>query len=407
LSDCLFWITKNYQDVKGTPLPARCHLVKEEVEILVVGGGPAGLLTASHLADRHHVALIERGPLGNTSKYWVTTARRLESHGLAACVLHNPRAMTASTFLGGFVRATGDFAVVDDQLLMKVLVERCRSKGVEFAEECSLLNLQWTGRQVEIHTTSKSYSARLIIDATGGQSPIAATFRLHRLYGFYSVYGAMLRKISLRTSDIVLAHVGRLGDPPPILEIIPCGEDAAYCSIFTYSKRLAPAANLEKLFKDHCSHNEFFVATGQTESESLKIGSIPIGRIRRRQLPGVVLVGEAALVQPPLLGTAFNEVLEYCDALCAHISAILQRKSGVPVTPNYRYPLLKRAQDYIQLQIMRNLLNTNVEGFDSLVRFMGKLPSETVYAFCSNELNWRQLLYTVARLPLYLTRQAT
>jgi|SRR6185503_3376167 len=398
-------ITKDYQDDKGTFWAM--SLVKEDLDVLVVGGGPAGLLTASRLANRHRVAVIERGALGTTSKYWVTTTRRLKRHGLAECILYNPGGMTASTFLGGFFRTTGDFAVVDDQSLMRVLLERCRSQGVQLVEKCSLLNLRWNERRIAVHTTSNAYSTRLVIDATGGQSPIAATFRLHRLYGFYSIYGSMLRGIALKTPDIVLAHIGRLGDPPPVLEIIPCGEDTAYCSIFLYSKQLIPPRNLVAAFEDHCSHNEFFCATEETVSESVKIGAIPIGRIRKRQLPGVVLVGEAALVQPPLLGTAFNEVLEYCDSLCEHISGVLSRNSGVPRKPNFRYPLLKRAQDRVQLRMTRKLLNNNVETFDRLIRFMGLLPAETIYSFCSNEMDWVQLLNTVARLPLYLSRSAT
>jgi hypothetical protein len=53
---------------------------------------------------------------------------------------------------------------------------------------------------------------------------------------------------------------------------------------------------------------------------------------------------------------------------------------------------------------MRSLLNSNIEAFDRLVRIMSKLPSETVYDFCSNELSWAQVLRTIIRVPFALAR---
>ena len=375
----------------------------EEVDILVVGGGPAGLLTAAHLAERHRVALIERGVLGETSKYWVTTVKRLERHGLGDCVLYRPSGMLAGTFLGGHFETRGDFAVVDDQSLMRLLVERCRSCGVLLTDRCSLLNLSWKDTRLQVQTTCGPYRTRLLVDASGGLSPIATTFRLHKLYGFYTVYGALLRNITLRTTDIVLAYIEHLGDPPPIVEIIPCGDDVAYCAVFLYSKQLKPPRDLTAVFKAHCAHSRFLVTSDKTETTMPKMGAIAIGRLRDRQLAGVIPVGEAGLVQPPLLGTAFNEVLEHCSAVCEHITHVLRYTQGVPHAPSYKYPLLKRVQDGIQLMMMRALLNGNVEAFDRQVRLMSRLPSETVYDFCSNELTWAKMLKAIIWLPFSST----
>ena len=378
--------------------------MKEEIEILVVGGGPAGLLTASYLGAHHRVALIERGRLGETTKYWLTSLRRLEKHALSECVLHRPSSMVVGTFLGGQLETFGDFVVVNDQLLMSILVERCRNVGVVLAEHSSLVNLKWVTDHIHVETTSGSFTTRLLIDASGARSPIASTFRLHKLYGFFSVYGALLRKVELRSERIVLAHVEQLGDPPPIIEVFPCGNDSAYCSVFIYSKQLTTPQSLKALFEQHCNNNSFFAISGDTEVVSPKMGAIPIGRIRRHHLAGVVPVGEAGLVQPPLLGSAFNEVLEYCQDVCAHVTTILANTSGVPTKPSYRYPLLKRVQDRLQLKLMRTLLAGNVEVFDRFIRTVAKLPAETVYDLCSNELTWKQIAQTVVKMPVYLTR---
>lgn len=373
-----------------------------QVDVLVAGGGPAGLLTAEYMAARWRVVLIDRGTLGRTTKYWVTSERRLKLHGLAECILHRAPAMILGTFLGGTARARGDLAVVDDQALLRLLIGRCRDAGVVLAERTTLLSLDWTATHIDVKTSGGRYRARLVVDATGGLSPIATTFRLHRLDGFYAVYGARLRGIVLHTDDIVLAFVEHLGDPPPILEVIPCGDDSAYCAVFTYSRQLSKPQTLEAAFRQYCRHNRFFSMTPRTTIIVPKMGAIPIGHMRPKYLPGIAAVGEAALVQPPLLGTGFDEILEYSRPVSLHLSDVLGATDGVPAAPNYHYPVFKRVQDRLQLQLCRMLLRGNVEALDRLVRFTGSLPEGTAYNLCSNELTWPDLLSAVLRLPRYM-----
>jgi 2-polyprenyl-6-methoxyphenol hydroxylase-like FAD-dependent oxidoreductase len=230
--------------------------VDSKVDILVVGGGPAGLLTAAYLANSHRVALIERGDLGATTKYWLTSQRRLKKHGLESCVLFRPRALTVGTFLGGYLETTGDLVVVDEKKLMKLLVERCRRHGVLLADRCSLLSLNWADNHIKAGTTSSFYETRLVIDASGGSSPVAQTFRMHKLYGFFVVCGALLRNVTLHTAEAALAHIEHLGDPPPIIEVFPCADDAVFCCVFMYSKKLIAPERLQASFELHCRHTQ-------------------------------------------------------------------------------------------------------------------------------------------------------
>jgi flavin-dependent dehydrogenase len=370
-----------------------------EADILIVGGGPAGLIAASYLSKQHDIALIERGNLGETSKCWVTTRRRLQKHALDECLLSAPQTMTAGTFLGGHISVDGDFAVVNDQLLLQTLVMRCRDHGARLEERCRLLNLSWLGSRIHAQTTQGLIVTRLLVDATGGLSPVASTFRLNRIEGFYSVYGAMLKNIRLRTFEIVLGYVGHLGDPPPVLEVFPTGEDSAYCVIFVYSRSLISPQTLASSFDDYCRHNPFFEITPATRREKEKAGAIPIGRGDQRRLPGVVSFGESGIIQPPLMGTAFNEILEYADVLCQQISQTLKANQQRLTSTRLSYPLRKRIQDRIQLPLIRTILGGNIERFDTVLRAMSHLPEEVLYNFFSNELTWPQIASLALRLP--------
>jgi flavin-dependent dehydrogenase len=370
-------------------------------DILIVGGGPAGLLAATRLADSNKVALIERAVLGRTTKCWVTTQRRLQTHDLAECLLYAAPEMCAGTFLGSRIEIPGDLAVVDDHAFLQTLIERCVRKDVQLYDKCPIVNLRWDRERICVETQQESYATRIVVDASGGQSPLAHTFRLHMIEGFLSCHGAHAKPIKLHTRNIVLAYVNQLGDPPPGLEVAPTGEDSANCMIFTYSRKLMAPADLKAVFYQTCQHNPFFSLLPSTRFTAGKVGVVPIGRVRRKNVPGLVSIGEAAMVQPPLLGTAFNEILEYNDSICSHIERQLTEFTGVPPSPGYEYPLLKRLQDRIQLSMVRRLMDHNVESFDQFVRTMAKLPGSTLFRFCSNELTWRDLFSIAHKIPTF------
>jgi len=378
-----------------------------DADILVVGGGPAGLLAASYLSKRHRVIVIEREIFGETTKFWVATERRLKRHGLEKCILHRARTMIMGSFLGSRASASGDFAVVDEEHLLRSLVKRCKENGATLVENSRLLNLRWTAQSLFAEAGGTEYRVRLVLDAMGGASSIASTFRLHHIGGFYCVYGGFLRDIKLHSPEIVLAYVGQLGNPPPVFEIIPTGTDSAYAVVFVYTQNLVDPRSLARTFEEHCEHNPFFTLTPETRRLKEKSGAIAIGQTRRRKLRGVVAMGEAGLVQPPLMGTAFNEALEHTEAICRRISRVLEDTSGIFDARIQLYPVLKRVQDHLQLGIAKRLMSGDVETFDRTVRAVATLSEPLAFSFLSNELTWGELGGLLVRLPWHFVASAT
>lgn len=184
--------------------------------------------------------------------------------------------------------------------------------------------------------------------------------------------------------------------------MIPTGVDSAYCVIFVYSKMLVPSASLAAAFERHCLHNPFFEMTPRSHRGPEKAGAIPIGRVHPRVLPGIIALGEAALVQPPLMGTAFNESLETTNDVCKKISWALEHGRGLARVPRQFYPTLKHFQDRLQLLVVRMLIEGNVEQLDRVFRALNGFSEHLNFKFFSNELTWLELVNLTSRLSIRL-----
>lgn len=371
---------------------------------MVVGAGPAGLLLASKLGSDFRVSVIERRALGTTAKYWVTNEHRLRSHGLSSCVRHRASRVTAGSLLGSQAETPGDFVVVDEVRLLRELAERCNSLDIEILEHCELLSLGWSNGGVDAVTNKGRLSTRLLIDASGGASPIASTFNLHRLSGFFTVYGAHLQGINLTTEDIVGAHHLRLAKPVPIFELIPTGPASAFCVVFTASARVRPREEMKALYQSHLNNNPFFTPLNTSHELAEKMGAIPIGRLRRRRLPGIVPFGEASLIQAPLLGAAFNDALEYVDSYCAAIRSSMTQneKQWVDVPP--LLPTRKLLNDRLQLLLAKRILESGAEEFDALVRFLDAIGEEACYRLICSQLQLKDLWRIGLAMPNLVDR---
>lgn len=371
-------------------------------DVLIVGGGPAGLLLAGKLGSHLNVCLLERGRIGQTSKFWLTNDMRLARHGLLAAAQNHTTRATIGTFQGSIAYAEGDFAVVDETTLLRLLMDRCAQASVRLIENTKVLNVASQGERLRLETTSGPYQTRLVIDASGGGSPFAATFRLHRLEGFFSIYGAHLKDLRLASGDVVGAHIVHFGHPAPLFEVIPTGPTSAFCVVFLASKLVVEPGKLSSLFQEHVEHNPFFKRQQSVSVDDLKMGVIPIGRAAPRTMPGILPVGEAGLLQSPLLGAAFNEVLEYGDLIAEGVLTAFSKCDQGLVLPQVRFPIAKVVNDRIQLMLARRLLDGTLGSFERLVRFVKEIGPLAAYRLFCTQLDWSDVPALLKAAPKLL-----
>jgi len=376
---------------------------KRLTDIIVIGGGPAGLLLSSKAGRQLTVRVVEKNRLGQTSKFWLTAERRLVQHDLAAAAQYRTKRATLGTFQGSFAFAEGQFTVINDTVLLRLLLERCKNSGVHLLENTKVLSISKQKENLAVQTTDGEYYARLILDASGGNSPFASTFRLHRLEGFYSIFGGHLENLNLKSDDIIGAHVIHFGHPAPIFEIIPTSSTSAFCCVFIIAKEAVDPQRLAKSFEEHIFHNPFFTVNQQfTHNQDLKMGLIPIGRIKRRGMPGVLPVGEAGMLQSPLLGAALNEVLEQADRIINCIMYGFRNQSSGIIHPHLGLPLTKTLNDRLQLALVKPLLDGTLSSFERLVEFLKAVGPSRVYRLFGTELELRDMPTIAWALAHYL-----
>jgi flavin-dependent dehydrogenase len=363
-------------------------------DVLVIGGGPSGLLLAGKLGRHLNLAILERNRLGETSKFWLTTESRLARHDLLSAAQYRTARATVGTFQGSFAYAEGAFTVVNERTLLDLLIEGCRRASVRLFENTKVLNIAKQEGHLVVHTTDGQYRARLVLDASGGASPFAATFRLQRLEGFYSIYGGHLEDLDLSSTDIVGAHIIHFGHPAPMFEVIPTGPTSAFCVVFLIARDVVDPTTLRDSFREHVSHNPFFKARSPAELGRLKMGVIPIGRASKKVVSGILPVGEAAMLQSPLLGAALNEILDHADQITSDIVSEFEKHDEGIVFPRIRPSMVKTANDRIQLMLVRPLLDGTLASFERLVEFLRRLGPQPAYRLlCSGlELSDAQIV---------------
>jgi hypothetical protein len=105
------------------------------------------------------------------------------------------------------------------------------------------------------------------------------------------------------------------------------------------------------------------------------------------------------------MATAFNEVLEHTEAICAILSSALSSSTGIVAPPRRLYPLIKLVQDRLQRHVAKLLIGANVETVDYALRVLNRLPEQVLFKFFSNELTWQELLPLSAQISLALPRR--
>jgi flavin-dependent dehydrogenase len=340
--------------------------VPSEVDVLVVGGGPAGSCAATQLARRGYaVVLIDRqrhpretvgeSILPSAWKYFdrLGVSQSVELHGFvkkAGGVVAWDGKITQIAFKDFSYRRPG--LHVERAALDSLLLEHARASGVQVVEEVcadAFEALEGSGVRVALSGNSnklgRSVSTRFLIDASGQNALVAAqlgTRSLDRDFRFISLWGYFADSLYVSQGGIARAFE-QIAQHPPMTFVsglggwgwawhIPLRATTSVGIVVPaerYRKDIEGCSSLEEYFLGVCRANTSLAPL--LKHATLQPGGVRVMRdfsYRSTQSsgPGYFIIGDAAGFVDPIFSIGYVMALYSGELAAWAIDRSLKRK---------------------------------------------------------------------------------
>ena len=280
-------------------------------DAVVVGGGPAGTITAGILAEDHNVVVLEEHTSSGLPMQCagLVTQEALDMCGVSPDILNRIRGADVIFPKGGRfeVRSDSTKALLIDRADLDIkLAARAADKGAEIRYKTRYTHHTVSAKGVSVSTDKGELNSRLIIGADGQASNVAMSLgnNLPKEY----VYGIQADvKHRSEYEDIMNLRIGSEFAPGFFSWEIPFG-DMTRIGLCVSPGRGSPNEYLKKLF-DH-------LGICSDEIVSKFSGKIPLGGRPTSYGDRTLLIGDAAGQVKPVSGGGLYPICKAAPILC-------------------------------------------------------------------------------------------
>lgn len=283
--------------------------IRADHEIVVLGGGIAGLLLASELAKRHPVALVEEKAAIPKTKYWLTDSESAARNPhLEQAIDSCYRSLDFIGYDATIYRCQGSYILWNTERLVDLLVGLFRHRGGTLLAGHTFYGFRRESDSILLFTNEKSLRAKLAVDCMGFGSPTVYGKGIVDVRGYYLLYGGSFE------TDQPLHPVGlhnlMLGAQPSYVEAFPGAGGKLHLVLILPVRIAQKPAVLRKAFSFVVNRSPYSkLICGSTSPDNFLGGVIPVGRLRKVALDRMFFFGEAGQYNPAASATAMTRLL--------------------------------------------------------------------------------------------------
>jgi len=205
-----------------------------EYDVIIVGGGPAGLAIASELSAQFRVMVLEKGVAGTTDRFWFVPPDVLDDKTRPFSYSGVTRFLTKTYSMHGDdlawrARLFDRYPYIKDHEILTHWLDTICKNGSAVLQNCSYLDHETDADGVGVSTDRGTFRSRLLIDCSGYNSSIVQKYGIDRSdFYWWSVYGAIGTHLDglgdLQVGDYMMwqtfadADPGSLADGKPVFE---------------------------------------------------------------------------------------------------------------------------------------------------------------------------------------------
>ena len=370
----------------------------DDTDVLVVGGGPAGLSTAAAAAARGaRVLVVERRPrIGEPVHTSGATAIATVERFAIPRELWHPisRARFVSTSAQtSFEYRTPPLCVIDVRATYRWLAERAEDAGAKVATRTRFVapvldGGRLAGAKIVSAGAATAVRAHVVVDASGYRAVVAKEAGLHPGFDRFGVgYEYDLYAPRCRQDEVVIV-VGEQYAPAGYGWIFPWGEGRVRVGVGVHhtDTRASPQRHLDLLM---CEAMNIGVDLREASIREHHVGLVPAERLPDRLVAdGILAVGDAACQATLVAGEGIRASL-VAGGLAGRVVADAVASGDTSARALVSYESAFRAEFERKLRIgyalNRRLARLDDRGWDRSVRALRRFTPEAVALLLQSE----------------------